>query len=113
MTRASRPKVASTLKTNVIRLTGTMRWGLGSSEKASATSDPDVQYVQNYPGANEAYAGQPDYEDPNNVPCPAHTTERKLLTRIDLHVIPFLVLLYWLAFLDRYDLKMEDASERS
>jgi hypothetical protein len=79
-----------------------MPWGLGRSEKGSTSSnDNDVQYVQNYPGANEAFAGDPDY-NPNNVPCPAHTTERKLLTRIDLHVIPFLVLLYWLAFLDRY-----------
>jgi hypothetical protein len=85
-----------------------MRWGLGRSEKGSASSDNDVQYVQNYPGANEAYVGEPDY-DQDNVPCPAHTTERKLLTRIDLHVIPFLVLLYWLAFLDRYLSKMGDA----
>jgi hypothetical protein len=75
-----------------------MPWGLGRNEKGSTSSNDDVHYVQNYPGANEAPA---DY-DPNNVPCPAHTTERKLLTRIDLHVIPFLALLYWLAFLDRY-----------
>jgi len=85
-----------------------MRWGLGRSEKGSTSSDNDVQYVQNYPGANEAYAGEPDY-DQDNVPCPAHTTERKLLTRIDLHVIPFLVLLYWLAFLDRYGLRLGSA----
>ena len=77
-----------------------MRWGLGRSEKGSASSTDDVQYVQNYPGANEAFPGEAEY-DPNSVPCPAHTTERKLLTRIDLHVIPFLALLYWLAFLDR------------
>jgi hypothetical protein len=90
-----------------------MRWGLGKNEKGSGSSDTDVQYVQNYPGANEAYASDPEFQDPNSVPCPAHTTERKLLTRIDLHVIPFLVLLYWLAFLDRYGLKMEDATKWS
>lgn len=79
-----------------------MRLGFGKSEKESSPSDEDIQYVQNYPGANdEALAGDVGY-DPNNVQCPAHTTERKLLARIDLHVIPFLVLLYWLAFLDRY-----------
>jgi hypothetical protein len=78
-----------------------MRLGLGRSEKGSTSSNDNVEYAQNYPGANEALAGDPNY-DPNNVPCPAHTTERKLLARIDLHVIPFLVLLYWLAFLDRY-----------
>lgn len=85
-----------------------MRWGLGKSEKRSSSSDNEVQYVQDYPGANEAYAGDLDY-DPNAVQCPAHTTERKLLARIDLHVIPFLVLLYWLAFLDRYVRKMGGA----
>lgn len=26
--------------------------------------------------------------------CPPHTTERKLLTRIDFHVIPFLCIMY-------------------
>lgn len=83
-----------------------MPWGLGrKNEKGSASSN---EYVQNYPGAttNEALAGDLDY-DPNSVPCPAHTTEGKLLSRIDLHVIPFLALLYWLAFLDRYVLAPE------
>jgi hypothetical protein len=43
-----------------------------------------------------------DYSDsPEMVQCPAHTTERKLLTKIDLHVIPFLCIMYLLAFLDR------------
>ncbi|KAF2861832.1 MFS general substrate transporter [Piedraia hortae CBS 480.64] len=36
--------------------------------------------------------------------CPEHTTERKLLARIDLHVIPFLCVLYLLAFLDRVNI---------
>ena len=89
-----------------------MRWGLGNGEKGSASSDTDVQYVPNDPGANEVYSSDPEFQDPNSVPCPAHTTERKLLARIDLHVIPFLVLLYWLAFLDRYLLEMEEATKR-
>lgn len=83
-----------------------MRWGLGKNEKEAASSDNDIQiqYAQNYPGANdEPLSGDLGY-DPNNVQCPAHTTERKLLARIDMHVIPFLVLLYWLAFLDRVNI---------
>lgn len=36
------------------------------------------------------------YDDDLNVPCPPHTTERKLVARIDLHVIPFLCVLYLL-----------------
>lgn len=35
------------------------------------------------------------------VECPAHTTQRKLVTQIDLRVIPVLSILYLLAFLDR------------
>ncbi|KAF2745626.1 hypothetical protein M011DRAFT_130201 [Sporormia fimetaria CBS 119925] len=35
------------------------------------------------------------------VQCPPHTTERKLVTRIDFRVIPWLCIMYLLAFLDR------------
>ncbi|KAK3333544.1 major facilitator superfamily domain-containing protein [Cercophora scortea] len=41
------------------------------------------------------------YDSDLHVPCPAHTTERRIVSRIDLHVVPFLVVLYLLAFLDR------------
>lgn len=81
-----------------------MAWGFGRSEKeevSSAENNEIHHYPQNYPGANdEALAGDPTYAQ-DVVQCPPHTTERKLLARIDLHVIPWLVLLYWLAFLDR------------
>ncbi|KAF2692098.1 MFS general substrate transporter [Lentithecium fluviatile CBS 122367] len=43
-------------------------------------------------------------ESPELVACPAHTTESKLVTRIDLHVIPFLCIMYLLAFLDRVNI---------
>jgi len=43
----------------------------------------------------------PEYDSDDQVQCPPHTTERKLLTKIDLHVVPFLCILYLLAFLDR------------
>lgn len=36
-----------------------------------------------------------------SIECPSHTTERKLIAKIDLHVVPILCLLYFLAFLDR------------
>ena len=35
------------------------------------------------------------------VECPAHTTEAKILRRIDWHVVPCLCILYLLAFIDR------------
>ena len=36
--------------------------------------------------------------------CPSHTTERKLMTKIDLRVMPFLCVMYLLAFLDRVNI---------
>ena len=44
------------------------------------------------------------HESPDMVVCPAHTTERKLVTKIDLHVVPFLCIMYLLAFLDRVNI---------
>lgn len=84
---------------------GKMAWGFSRNEKGSTSSAEknEIHYPQNYPGASEAVVGEPAYEQ-DVAQCPPHTTERKLLARIDLHVIPFLVLLYWLAFLDRYGL---------
>jgi hypothetical protein len=45
-----------------------------------------------------------DDETSELVVCPAHTTESKLLARIDLHVIPYLCIMYLLAFLDRVNI---------
>ena len=45
-------------------------------------------------------AGQAAYDE-LHVPCPAHTTEKRLMAKIDLHLLPFLCILYLLAFLDR------------
>lgn len=56
-----------------------------------------------------------NYYDPNlptrqteydelHVVCPSHTTEKKLMAKIDLRVIPFLCILYLLAFLDRVNI---------
>lgn len=35
----------------------------------------------------------------HEVPVPEGTTERRILTKIDLHVVPFLCIMYLLAFL--------------
>jgi hypothetical protein len=46
--------------------------------------------------------GQPGVQhDELGVVCPSSTTERKLMAKIDLRVIPVLSILYLLAFLDR------------
>ncbi|TVY53068.1 putative transporter, partial [Lachnellula suecica] len=44
-----------------------------------------------------------EYDD-LHVPCPPHTTEKKLMAKIDLRVMPFLCILYLLAFLDRVNI---------
>jgi hypothetical protein len=52
---------------------------------------------QNYPGANGYGDDIPvttGYNPDAQVECPPHTTQRKLLLRIDLHVMPFLCIMY-------------------
>ncbi|KUI64793.1 hypothetical protein VM1G_00713 [Cytospora mali] len=48
----------------------------------------------------ERDAGSGEYDE-LGVPCPPHTTEKKLMARIDMHLLPFVSILYLLAFLDR------------
>ncbi|KAK5171491.1 High-affinity nicotinic acid transporter [Saxophila tyrrhenica] len=70
-----------------------------NNEKTETVSDypPEDGY------AGDAYSPNGD-SDSEVVQCPPHTTERKLLMRIDLHVIPFLCIMYLLAFLDRINI---------
>lgn len=51
-------------------------------------------------GANDTRA---EYDE-LRVVCPPHTTEKKLMAKIDFRVIPFLCILYLLAFLDRVNI---------
>ncbi|KAF5013210.1 hypothetical protein FDECE_789 [Fusarium decemcellulare] len=58
---------------------------------------------ENDPESLELKASKAHIETPI-LECPPHTTERKLVTKIDLHVIPFLSVMYVLAFLDRVNI---------
>ncbi|KAI4688848.1 uncharacterized protein J4E84_004778 [Alternaria hordeiaustralica] len=60
---------------------------------------PDVDKTDPIPHYDNTYD-----DDPALVPCPPNTTESKLVTKIDLHVIPFLCIMYLLAFLDRVNI---------
>lgn len=42
------------------------------------------------------------HTDDATVVCPSSTTDTKLMAKIDLHVIPFLCIMYLLAFLGPY-----------
>lgn len=72
--------------------------------EALDSSDSSVGHGQQY--ANTHY--DPDLAHPVHevddlyVECPSSTTERKLIYKIDLRVVPFLSIMYLLAFLDRY-----------
>ncbi|KAF2280629.1 MFS general substrate transporter [Westerdykella ornata] len=62
---------------------------------------PTAEAEQHVPPKYDGYDDEAVVEP---IQCPAHTTERKLVTRIDLHVIPFLCIMYLLAFLDRVNI---------
>ncbi|KAL2288979.1 hypothetical protein FJTKL_02845 [Diaporthe vaccinii] len=68
--------------------------GVGAKEGGSPTGL--------YAGDREA--GYSDDYDELGVACPPHTTERKLMARIDLRLLPFISILYLLAFLDRVNI---------
>ncbi|MCJ1395401.1 hypothetical protein MMC18_008285 [Xylographa bjoerkii] len=73
------------------------------AKHAKATESPDSEF--RHDKGNNFYdpdiaRTNPEYDD-LGVVCPSHTTERRLMTKIDLRVIPVLSVLYLLAFLDR------------
>jgi hypothetical protein len=68
---------------------------IAESEKAHSDEDPPPQY----PYATDEVALE--YNDGLHAVCPPHTTERRLVNKIDWHVVPCLCIMYLLAFLDR------------
>ncbi|KAK4496342.1 hypothetical protein PRZ48_012322 [Zasmidium cellare] len=89
------------------------RDGGDASPPTSLDTKQQIHYEQNYPGANNGSASKEEaglypppgaYDEDLAVQCPPHTTERKLLAKIDLHVVPFLCILYLAAFLDRINI---------
>ncbi|MCJ1375331.1 hypothetical protein MMC20_006566 [Loxospora ochrophaea] len=74
-----------------------MQW---NEQKSSSSADPEPQLGnKNY--VPEVAHPNVEYDDDLHVVCPSNTTERKLMSKIDFRVIPFLSILYFLAFLDR------------
>jgi len=85
--------------------------GLGSekNETVSPVSSLDNEAgIRNgtnvYDPAQRSNGGEPAEYDELAIVCPSHTTEKKLMTKIDFRVIPFLCILYLLAFLDRVNI---------
>ncbi|ROV88591.1 hypothetical protein VSDG_09152 [Cytospora chrysosperma] len=70
--------------------------GAGPAFMKAGDSPTDLSHQEDLaPGSGSA-----EYDE-LGVACPPHTTERRLMTRIDLHLLPFISILYLLAFLDR------------
>ncbi|KAI1330341.1 MFS general substrate transporter [Xylariaceae sp. FL0255] len=71
---------------------------------AAAAADKE----KGFSGGNTYHPGltDADYDDGtgSGLHVPAHTTERKMLNRIDWHILPFVSILYLLAFLDRVNI---------
>lgn len=66
--------------------------------------DPETAYKNTYAPNVDHSANAPVEYDELHAICPSHTTEKKLMAKIDLRVIPFLCILYLLAFLDRVNI---------
>lgn len=70
-------------------------------EKRHAAASTDGVTTDAYDNNNKAASVASAGAEPV---CPPHTTDRKLTTRIDTHIIPFVAVLYLLAFLDRVNI---------
>lgn len=73
--------------------------GIKALESPDSSVRHGEQQAKNYYDPNLA---RPVHEvDDLHIECPSNTTERKLIARIDGRVVPWLTLMYLLAFLDR------------
>lgn len=70
------------------------------------TAPKENPVVNNTGGVGDiAYGnGELGEYDELHVRCPPHTTEKRLKARIDSHLMPFIIILYLLAFLDRVNI---------
>ncbi|KAG4034803.1 hypothetical protein MFRU_002g01550 [Monilinia fructicola] len=75
----------------------------GSLRRKSASFSEDLENTISYP-ALDASANGSQIKHELLIACPSNTTEAKLMRKIDLRVIPFLCIMYLLAFLDRVNI---------
>lgn len=73
----------------------------------STTSQPsrlckNLTIIGNDPDTHGKGKPETDIESPIDIPQLTTTTERRLMAKVDLHVLPFLCVLYLMAFLDRF-----------
>ena len=68
--------------------------------KLSHSHEDEGNIITTAPGSSD---GPVEYDE-LHVPCPPHTTERKLMAKVDMRLLPFLIVLYLVAFLDRINI---------
>ncbi|KAK4146389.1 major facilitator superfamily domain-containing protein [Dichotomopilus funicola] len=73
------------------------------SEVKHASDEEDAKRHQ-LPGQDGHVAADTDTATADDPVCPPHTTERRITTRIDWYIIPFVSVLYLMAFLDRVNI---------
>lgn len=82
-----------------------------SAAAATPTADAtDVNTKKTQPGAgvvgsdsnNGIDSDEPVALSEEDVVCPPHTTEGKLMWKVDRHVVPWLCIMYLLAFLGKF-----------
>jgi MFS family permease len=71
-----------------------------SVDTASAIEAGAARDIETRSSDNGVKGGAAEQE----IICPAHTTERWLVWRIDLHVMPFLCIMYLMSFLDKVNI---------
>lgn len=93
--RARKPKIFPKRPSNTPRLANGTPLTVSQDQSASLEkAEAQYPYLADQNGEFE-------FDDDLHVQCPPHTTERKLIAKIDWHVLPYLCILYLLAFLDR------------
>ena len=62
-----------------------------------------IEHIPDDKGESQVQMSSPGSPASPDLPPLTTTTERKLMAKVDWHVIPILCVMYLLAFLDRYD----------
>ncbi|KAL2787314.1 Peroxin-3-domain-containing protein [Aspergillus keveii] len=70
----------------------------------NGTAPPNLYVTAMDQGVRELEAFAAVSPVPNDLPLLTQTTERKLMAKVDWHVVPFLCIMYLLAFLDRVNI---------
>jgi len=68
------------------------------------TLPPDGAAASHHSSRSSSQVGVTHSSSSPAVQCPAHTTPARITTKIDLHLVPFLIILYLTAFLDRVNI---------